>query len=287
MGKGNRKLILIMAPSHSGSTLVDLVISSATEAFGLGEIHAIRKDKYKSREVPICSIHHENCTFWNESRWNKIENYLIQNRVKRQLSRFINYRYKLYDYLMKESGKRVLIDSSKYPEWVQYSMKKIKQTNIEVYLVYLLRDPRAICNSWHRKYPEWSMDKIISEHKANLKKMNNVFEEAAVKKIKVYYEDIATEPNHSFGRLFSFMNENYSQDYIKYWQYEHHHIGGNSGTKSLIHKYQSSSSGNINKNTKSYYEDHELTIKHDERWRRELSKESLSLIEREFELNEN
>ncbi len=284
----DKKVVLIMAPSHSGSTLVDLVLSSGSNFFGLGEFHAIRKARYRERKVAICSLHGFECDFWNEKRWSVVENYLVQNRLKRFLSNIINYNCKAYNYIFRESGKSVLVDSSKYPEWIEDSIYMLNKSNIKPYLIYLNRDPRGVCNSWIRKYPEKSFDEIVIEHKNNINKMNKVYEEASIAKIKIQYENITSSAENSFKDLFHFLNEEYSPEFLNYWKFEHHQIAGNGGTKSLIRKYQGENKmfeGHFN--ASEYYQNHKLEISKDERWKIELNPRFRQFIEKEFHLNEN
>ena len=129
---------------------------------------------------------------------------------------------------------------------------------------------------------------MVSEHKSNLVKMNKIYDDVKTPKIKVAYEDITSNTEEEFARIFNFLGEEFCSEYLEYWKYEHHHVGGNSGTKSLVKKYQGNTvDPGLNKFNSQYYNTHKLAISKDERWRSELSDEHRIFIEQAFNLNEN
>ncbi|MEJ2251089.1 MAG: hypothetical protein P8Y97_15730 [Candidatus Lokiarchaeota archaeon] len=61
---------------------------------------------------------------------------------------------------------------------------------------------------------------------------------------------------------------------LNYFQFEHHILGGNTGTQSLIVKSQNINGENslihLSERNEYYYKDHPLGIKLDLRWKEEL-----------------
>ena len=64
-----KKVAFIMGPGHCGSTLLDMMLGSHTNAFSLGEIHRMSSmltDYNVSKKYPsICGICEGPCPFWN------------------------------------------------------------------------------------------------------------------------------------------------------------------------------------------------------------------------------
>lgn len=64
--KSKKKVVYILSLGHTGSTLVDYVLSSSPNFFGLGEIYAVQKKKFRNGSIPLCSIDKADCQFWDE-----------------------------------------------------------------------------------------------------------------------------------------------------------------------------------------------------------------------------
>ena len=80
-----------------------------------------------------------------------------------------------------------------------------------------------------------------------------------------------------------FLNVSYSNEILDYWNFEHHILGGNSGTKYAL-------GGNQQLNKKrsdlNYYKERKRGITLDERWKQELSKKQIKLLKKLFNNSE-
>lgn len=281
-----KRVVLILSDGHTGSTLIDLVLASHPENFGLGEIESLPNRILRGET--ICSVDGKECFFWTGTRINKFKGFIIDSikkKVLRKLKLDKNLSYGLYKNLFSETAKNILIDSSKKIGWVKTAIRQLRKSEYEPLLIYLKRDPRAVINSWLRKYPNRGIIEITNRHYNNMIRMDEFFINSTCSKISITYEEITSNPETSFKNLFEFIGLNFKSIYLDYWKFDHHQIGGNSGTKSLIKNYRSQKSDlGLREDQLDYYTYNKLAIKPDLRWHKELSKSDAKFIEDKFTL---
>ena len=120
--------------------------------------------------------------------------------------------------------------------------------------------------------------------------MNTFYDQfPSERRIKIKYEALATEPDKVIRLLTDALGMDYEPDMLRYWVHDHHHLFGNGGTRFLIYKYRrqfsEESEGLVKKIEHSkrfyssdYYDQVEVAIKLDERWRKELSQDDLRVF---------
>ncbi len=291
-----KKVVFIMGAGHCGSTLLDLILGSHTEAFSLGELNMLHRviDGTEVVHPRICGVCVGTCKFWDQQASLPIIRTFFsqQNRFRSALRKAARYISNSYRFIFYWSGKSILIDSSKNQGWIKYQLKPAYTwRGVTPYLIYLCRDGRAVVNSYLRKYPERGIVDITNDWKQRITKMNRFYEQyPEERKIRVRYEELATRSEEVIQWLCSFLGLKYENDMLSYWKHEHHVIGGNLGARSLLYqqrkKYETGSSSywaRINKGDKyyvqKYYEGVGLSIKLDLRWQRELTDDQLLIFE--------
>jgi hypothetical protein len=158
------KVIFIVGTTHSGSTLLDMIIGSAPEAFSMGELafYNIYRNqlKYKGRhyENRICGClkEHEKCDFWNSVKTDERLNIRKVLTVRQSLlisigilfpflkigSKLKDDTFSLLQRISEKAGyPEYLVDSSKDPRRLYTLMQ---DSRIELYPVVLVRSPLAI-----------------------------------------------------------------------------------------------------------------------------------------------
>ncbi|GGA13488.1 sulfotransferase [Okeania sp. KiyG1] len=184
----------------------------------------------------------------------------------------------------KLENKSVIIDASKAYPWIGEKIQAEEFTSgkVEAYLIHLVRDGRAVVNSYSRKYPHWDMAKVATEWVEKSKLRNDFFEKFnPEKRIEIAYEKLASNPHQTVERICDFVGINFVPSMIEYWQYDHYDISGNEGTYSLIRRYREQVIENkVEKINDDYYSNVDIAIKLDLRWQRELAPEKLEIFER-------
>lgn len=127
-----KKVIFIGGTSHSGSTVLDLILSNHPKAMSLGEIKALMKPSrphhFEKRKNLI-----NNC-----EKWKKIIKGGSSNLYKNLIEEF--------------NEKQFFIDSSKDPIWIVKQQNKIdKISNVDYKNVLIYKTPLEFAHSFHKR----------------------------------------------------------------------------------------------------------------------------------------
>lgn len=170
------KVIYVMGPGHTGSTILDIVLGYHQDIEGVGELNKIHRlgwSKGLDRKC-ACGATIPDCPFWSHvrERWtdltssdeildyvvlqNRYENsrrgwlWLLGNTVKPS-RKFLDYASKttaLYRAILAESGRAVVVDSSLVPRR-GYALSLMP--GVDLRLIHYVRDGRGII--WSLKRP--------------------------------------------------------------------------------------------------------------------------------------
>lgn len=290
-----RKVVFIMGSGHCGSTLLDLLLGSHSDAFSLGEIHRLGTALDDPTRKTLCGVCAERCEFWDERVPLRALEAIYSNRtpLHRVVRKLAHATVNPYRLLMDWSGRSVLIDSSKSRSWIDRQLRpRHKWRHITPYLLFLGRDGRAIVNSYHQKYPERSYEQLVLDWAKGIQSMERYFETFPTnRKLYVSYEQLARSPERTLQRICGSLGLRFEAPMLRYWEHDHHHVFGNGGTRSLIWRYRqqfAAPSPALEARAESakqhyrheYYDQVDVAIKLDERWRRELTEEELRTFER-------
>jgi hypothetical protein len=146
--------------------------------------------------------------------------FLIQGKkvlVQLIFKKFIKGYENLYQAIQKTTGCNVIVDSSKFP---QYGYMLGMMPSIELYVLHLVRDSRAVARSWVRHQPN---PNVISGGKTLMARENvvqssflwnlwNLTTELYWKKavghyMLLRYEDFVTEPRRSVQLILELLDE--------------------------------------------------------------------------------
>jgi hypothetical protein len=167
------RVVYILAWGRSGSTLLDLSLGAVEGFFSLGEFSAIW-DAGWTHALPCgCGKAIPDCEIWSrvlekaggssiDPRWMAQARRRLSrerdaprlllasrnpSRVSPELRRYVDTMRRLYFAASDATGADVLVDSSKVPS--DAAMLRLMD-GIELYLVHLVRDPRATAHSWSK-----------------------------------------------------------------------------------------------------------------------------------------
>lgn len=171
------KVIYFAGYGRSGSTLLDLIFGEMTDFFSVGEIGLIWERSFINNELCSCSLPFSDCDFWNNVKVSmfgendsneivyevlKLQKELVRVRHIPKLlfkclrSKKYNERLKylcdvlgrLYEKIGSCSEAEIIVDSTKLP---LYALLLCNVPNVELSVVHLVRNSKAVAYSWKRK----------------------------------------------------------------------------------------------------------------------------------------
>ena len=287
------KLAFIMAASHSGSTLLAMLLGSHAQATTIGDTGGTlhRKDaNYRCS----CGRKPLACPFWSRvieemahrgfdldvtdfgTRFEYPENRLIDRVLhaehrgpifekirdsifwlnagwRRQYRSIAERNVTLVETVTKETNSQILVDSSKLPRRLKYLLRI---PDLEVKVIHLVRDGRGVVHTYIHDNG-WSVEKSAIEWRLGV-----IAEEKLLARLdksmwrQIRYEDLCSNPKNELEKLYVFLGLDPSQVNLDF-RSAGLHIFGN--------KMRLSS---------------EQAIRLDDKWQTELTHSQISTIER-------
>ena len=169
MDKLKYKIIYIVAPGRSGSTILEILLSHGKDTFGTGELTQIVEDGFIKNKRCSCSKNFKDCEIWREvsrnmslsvaeiNKWEEIQKKIdwhtgflrqILNLIsKKDLKLYESFNKKLFDSIHKETNAKFIIDSSKYSGRA-LALWKIFKDNI--FYIRMIRSPEGLMSSFQK-----------------------------------------------------------------------------------------------------------------------------------------
>ncbi len=240
------KVLYIAGYSRSGSTILDSILGQVDGFFSTGELYYLWGRNILDNTICGCGAPFRECQVWNGvfdgafggmDRVNAREMIRAQEsntrtrhipiaavpwgrRLLRSRSRQYLERLKvLYQQIQASTGCRVIVDSSKVPLY-GYLLSTIP--SIDLYVVHLIRDPRAASYSWlkkrllpplpGKKEEALYMDRYSVTRSSMVWNVTNLAVEMfwrgqPNKYLMLRYEDFVIRPQENLQRIVELVNE--------------------------------------------------------------------------------
>jgi hypothetical protein len=234
------KVAFVSSWSRSGSTLLDLLLGSLPGFWSAGEIRYLWDRGLKEDQLCGCGRTFCACPVWSEvlerafgGRRSFDADQAL--RARRRASRTAPWRLlapgngvgahasgrypsvlaRIYPALREVTGARVLVDSSKY---ASHGLALAAVPEIELHVVHLVRDARAVAWSWQRVKPmpevHWTkarMPRKSPSRSAVFWALENLAIARLAGRARSYtllrYEDLVHDPSRALERVLSAMGE--------------------------------------------------------------------------------
>jgi hypothetical protein len=231
------KVLMIAGSGRSGSTMLDNILGQIEGFSSVGELRFIWERGMLHDRLCGCGLAFHDCPFWQavmiasfSARPDAEDLIVLQRRGTRM--RHIPRMFGTGDALMRSMGTcpaltqdlylgirsvagcRVVVDSSKLPT---YAHLVSRLPGIDLYVVHLIRDPRATAFSWSRKKAapdrkDGSMQRQGAAKAAALWAVWNwtarkLFFPNGERYMLVRYEDLVASPKEVVGRIAEFVGE--------------------------------------------------------------------------------
>lgn len=204
------KLIMVCGAARSGTTMLDLMLGNADDAFSTGEIFAYFRPFREHHFAPKCSCGERDCGVWR-GLLDVPESKFHANILQRP------------DY-------SVVVDSSKDLRWVYDSNMWTQQNNIECINVVLWKDPIDLAYSyWKRGYGVSYYRSAFLVYYERLIGLNLPF-------VSVNYNQLASDPVNVLKALCAGIGIDVNEGREKFWEKRHHYFFGSAGTAKQVDK---------------------------------------------------
>ena len=224
-------VLYIGGHGRSGSTLLELILGQLDDFVAVGELRHIWDNSFVDNQLCSCGNHFKDCEFWQAVVGEAFGGYhnvpvdeirAIKRAVdriryipklfvpwktqtdKQLVSRYGQILNKLYRAIHKVSGGTTIVDASKD---VSTAFFLATLPDINLHLLHLVRDSRAVGYSWQRKgkvfRPEISGEKsFMATHSPHSSAIEWVYRNAFLELLRLYvnnsfrvrYEDLVTDP---------------------------------------------------------------------------------------------
>jgi hypothetical protein len=281
-----KKVVFILSAGHSGSSLLSLILGSHPRCFSAGEFKGL-PNRYRKQVFIDCV--NKNSIFWETTFGQeglhqlalglagvRIHSYLPL-KLEKTFRNLINKEDPVtspYSFMFSKMDVDVIVDSSKAAVWFEKRLESPEFTKdiLEPFVIHLVRDGRAVTNSFLRKYPHWDIEEFsrhwMKKHQERQTFLRNFSDE---RKLEVRYEKLASNPLETTKEICAFLGLNFEQGMLQYWRHDHHDISGNEGAYSFIDKYKGvKTNRSMEQQKRDFYDNADLAIKLDLRWKREL-----------------
>jgi len=212
----NKTLVYILSSSHSGSTLLDLILSSNSISSSLGEYaHIVERVKDKK---PICKLCGSDCTYWS--------------KLNKELNKVGKLKY--HDAAFNIFNTPVLIDSSKRIKWIN---QKTKSKKVDIKVIKITRYGLSTLLKTKRKKGSITESNVKSWIKGNKKIDTYMSRLKKSQKLFIKYEDLCNSPSDIVDKCCSFIGMPYEEGMLDFWKTKHHSIGGNAKPIGMVRLY--------------------------------------------------
>lgn len=226
------KVIYIAGWGRSGSTLLDTLLGQIDGFFSTGELRYLWERGVIGNWTCGCQRSVKTCPVWSAvlhavagdrdasrtivewqrqaTRFRHTRRLLGQTSDDlghEALHSYISVMQRLFSAIREETGARVIVDSSKRPS---DAAALTLVPNLQLYVVHLVRDPRAVAHSWRRRQPgidrHGLVNSTISWVAWNLM-CDGVRSKLPQRSMLVHYEGFVDDPRTTLAKIVELVGE--------------------------------------------------------------------------------
>jgi hypothetical protein len=216
-------IVYITSRGHSGSTLLDLLLSSHSDAVSVGE--ARFSPKFETTKCSCAAPSVWECPFWHQVDADLRQRIGITLREldirSEDPAEFLAHNKAFYAAVAAVTGKRVIVDSSKNPERLG---RMLETGAFDVRAIHLLRRPHGVVFSYIRRgLGGWVTNSIEYTQRVRATRRFLRGKDHRV----VRYEDLIATTPETVRDLMPWIGLTYEPGQLAFGNRERHNCGGN------------------------------------------------------------
>ena len=224
------KIVFIASLSHSGSTLLDVMLNAHPEMVSVGELKQLGRfahlDRAKKRLQCTCGAASIlECVFWSDvssltkaAAGRTIGELNVEDYD--EVESFDRDNTALFQAIVSVSGKRYVVNSSKH---IARLSLLIKNSALDVFPIFLLRDPKGqICSS---KKPSASLVKLIGNYVRTNREIYELVKDRPHSVVR--YEELVRNPEQVLNSLMRQLGLSFDRQQLEWASQVRHNVGGN------------------------------------------------------------
>ena len=204
----SRKLIYIMGLSHSGSTVLDMLLTTAGKAVGLGQVWTVLRERPDLARERICSCGEQAraCAFWGPviERLAALPSEASAGERYREVLRSVDHLY---------GPDMAVVNSSKHAEYLEALVNQVPRLDLTV--LHNVKDVRAFTvsmldNLWRKEGRRYLPEKIFyqwyRDNRACYALARRTLERSP---LRVMYEGVCLTTQAASRQLAEFLEEDF------------------------------------------------------------------------------
>jgi len=199
-----RTLIQVCGASRSGTTMLDLMLGNAPNAFSCGEVYAWFRPWRSHHFSSGCRCGQEPCPVWEQ----------IGGVSESHLHRAIFEKF----------GVDFVVDSSKDLCWLIDSQKWAVGNDVRVFNLLLWKNPISLA------YSHFKRGGGVGGWRRNFLSYYVKFLEAGLPFRAINFNDLVSNPQQKLADICRAVDMPYFEGKAKFWEKEHHYLFGSHGT---------------------------------------------------------
>jgi hypothetical protein len=238
------KVLYIAGPGRSGSTILGNILGQIESFFLVGELRYLADRGLVENRMCSCGLPFKTCPMWSDvlahafgdtdpttaahlldDRKHGLTNRQLlvtpPNKRQQKLARsgtYLSMLERLYRSVQSVSDSKVIVDTSKSPAY-GYTLEHLG--GIELYVVHLVRDPRAVAYSWwSRKKRQPASEKKPTRNmtaqnpisssivwSASNSLVESIWSNSDERYMFLRYEDFIADPRNAVSEILEFVGE--------------------------------------------------------------------------------
>ncbi len=216
------RILYVMCPGHSGSTLLDLLLSRHSRIGTVGELKTLST---KPEVRCLCGVTpFSSCGFWREveARMKATSGLAFADLdlLSADPARFTAHNAAVYAACAEVTGRSVLVDSSKSRPRLE---GLLASSAFDVTPIHLVRDPRGVVYSNVAKGR--SLVRYAGKYRRGQRATRRLL--AGRPHVVVRYEDLASDPERELERVMRELGFELEPQQLDWRGGERHSVGGN------------------------------------------------------------